>query len=398
MADSTTHTSFDIAAFIRTNKAFFIWGTLFVLLGVLAYQGLMPVLVITFFLCYIFNNLSMTIAARSGMKRRTALFLVYAFFLAVIFAITSFVAPRLSGELTAFLSSVPRNIEAAQVFLDRLALDNPDLSTLIIKLKTMLSLESLAQTDVAQYVGMGFHFFNRITHYFSQFLLSTIFSFLVLWDLDGLACRIHTLRQTRLAEIYGTVSPAVVQFARIVGGAFQAQIMIAAANTVLTGLGLWVLGIHHIVLLSTIVFLCGLIPVLGTFISSTPITLLAFNSGGLLLAGAAIVMVIIVHAVENYFLNPRIFFHVFKISPILVILILFVGYNLFGLWGVLLGVPVSVFIYRHLMLHDPVEPDDLRPLTPEEEAERDACAVPPPLDPAPATDTKDTAANTAGKN
>ncbi len=31
-------------------------------------------------------------------------------------------------------------------------------------------------------------------------------------------------------------------------------------------------------------------------------------------------------------------------------MILYIGHSLFGMWGVLLGVPVSVFIYRYALM------------------------------------------------
>ena len=61
-------------------------------------------------------------------------------------------------------------------------------------------------------------------------------------------------------------------------------------------------------------------------------------------------MIAIVHIVEAYILNPRIVSAVLKINPILTLIILYIGYSLFGVWGVLLGVPVSVYIYRYLLL------------------------------------------------
>ena len=97
-------------------------------------------------------------------------------------------------------------------------------------------------------------------------------------------------------------------------------------------------------------FFCGLIPVLGVFISSVPIFLLSFNKGGFPLSAAALVMIIIIHSIEAYILNPRIFSAIFKINPVLTLIILYIGHRLFGVWGVLLGVPISVYIYRYAIL------------------------------------------------
>jgi hypothetical protein len=40
----------------------------------------------------------------------------------------------------------------------------------------------------------------------------------------------------------------------------------------------------------------------------------------------------------------------FKISPVVTLMILYVGHKLLGLWGMVLGVPISVFLFRHVIL------------------------------------------------
>ena len=69
---------------------------------------------------------------------------------------------------------------------------------------------------------------------------------------------------------------------------------------------------------------------------------------------AALIMIIVAHAVEAYVLNPNIFSAMFKINPVLTLIILYIGHSLFGFWGILLGAPVSVYIYRHVILNHSV--------------------------------------------
>jgi predicted PurR-regulated permease PerM len=116
----------------------------------------------------------------------------------------------------------------------------------------------------------------------------------------------------------------------------------------LTLIGLLLLSIPSVMLLTLIVFICGFIPVLGTFISTVPIVLVALNTGGLQLGLAILMVIIFVHAVEAYGLNPLIYGRHFKINPVLVLIILFVGYHLFGIWGMLLGVPVTQYFLHHV--------------------------------------------------
>ena len=61
-------------------------------------------------------------------------------------------------------------------------------------------------------------------------------------------------------------------------------------------------------------------------------------------------MIAFVHVVEAYILNPRIVSAVLKINPLLTLIILYVGHSLFGLWGILLGVPVAAYVYRYIVM------------------------------------------------
>jgi predicted PurR-regulated permease PerM len=61
-------------------------------------------------------------------------------------------------------------------------------------------------------------------------------------------------------------------------------------------------------------------------------------------------MITIIHLIEAYILNPRIVSRVMRINPVMTLIILYIAHSLLGLWGMLLGVPIAVYIYRHLIL------------------------------------------------
>ena len=194
---------------------------------------------------------------------------------------------------------------------------------------------------------------ERSLHYVSWFFLGLLFSFLIMLDLPRLTRSVRELRFTRLASVYEETAVSVIAFAKVVGENFRAQIMISALNTTLTAIGLQILGVDGAVLLCTLVFFCGLIPVLGVFISSVPIVLMAVNTGGIHLGLWAGAMIIFIHLVEAYVLNPRIVSAVMHINPVMTLIILYIAHSLIGMWGMLLGVPISVYIYRQLVIGQP---------------------------------------------
>lgn len=342
--------AFDIAQFLRTNKTLAIWIAFFGLVWLANYYGLFGLVFITYILCFLFEGPIERLAAKTRLPRTLWAVVIYVVFLAVVLSLLSSVVPKLGAESTSFLKKLPDTLEKLRSHLDQWAWLAPDMAAPISKVKDYLALEALVGVKAETLFTLAVNSFNQITTYVSTFLLGTLFSFLIMLDFPNLRAKTIALRDSRLRDIYDVTARSVVRFAVVVGMGFRAQMMIAGVNTVLTAVGMYVLGIEPVMLLSTVVFFCGLIPVLGTFISSAPIVLVAVNTTGPGHALWAIVMIIIVHTIETYVLNPRIVAAMFKISPLVTLMILYVGHKLFGLWGMVLGVPVSVFLYRHVIL------------------------------------------------
>ena len=188
---------------------------------------------------------------------------------------------------------------------------------------------------------------QSVFSYASSFLMSLLFSFLIVLDLRKITRGVQGLKFTKIGFIYDEVADNIAGFGRVLGRALEAQLFIAVCNTILTAIGIWVLGLPNLLVLSTIVFFCSFIPVVGTFISSTPIALLALQSGGVTTMMIAIAMIMVVHALETYVLNPQIYGHHMHMNPVLVLIVLTIGGKLFGIWGLILGIPIVNYVFRH---------------------------------------------------
>jgi predicted PurR-regulated permease PerM len=183
-------------------------------------------------------------------------------------------------------------------------------------------------------------------------VLAVIFSFILVFDWQRIAAAVKSLEQSRIRTFYHDTAPHLVAFANVLGRAFRAQVLVAVCNTTLTAAGLWFFDVPNITLLATIVFICGFIPILGTFLSSIPIMLFALPVGGLLLVLKLILLIAVVHALEAYVLNPRITANILHIHPILVLILLLLGERFCGLWGMVLGVPIGYYVISVLAHRD----------------------------------------------
>lgn len=183
-------------------------------------------------------------------------------------------------------------------------------------------------------------------------ILAIIFSFILVMDWQRISGKMKELENSRIRSFYIGAAPHLHAFANVLGKAFTAQAIIATCNTVLTAAGVWFFQVPNIALIMTVVFLCGFIPILGTFLSSIPIVIFAIQVGGVLLVIKLLVLIAVVHAFEAYLLNPKITGNVLHVHPLLVLVLLLVGERFFGIWGMVVGVPIGYYIISVLTMKD----------------------------------------------
>jgi len=196
------------------------------------------------------------------------------------------------------------------------------------------------------------------------FLLSLIFSFLIIWDWPRLVGAYHQLEeQTRAGPFFQVARETFSPFGAVFAQALGAQTVIALVNTALTAIGMALLGIPSIEVMSVLIFLCSFIPVAGVFISSAPICLIALGNNGIGSMMLFILVVTVVHIIEAYILNPRIYGAHLHMNPIVVLVLLVLANHLLGLWGLLLATPTAAYIFHYVLKKSDGEDEE------EEEAE-----------------------------
>ncbi|MFQ5506522.1 MAG: AI-2E family transporter [Planctomycetota bacterium] len=201
---------------------------------------------------------------------------------------------------------------------------------------------------VAATLGTLLKLLGDIASITTMFLLSLLFAFLIVRDLPKVSRGVESLQNTRLRVVYHEIGETVVRFGVVLGRFLEAQLVIAIINTILTSIGMFMLGIESIVFLSAFVFICSFIPVAGVFISTVPICVIALQGPtGPAMVLWVILMVSIVHIVEAYVLNPLIMGHHLRLNPVLVLAVLIIAHKLFGLWGLILGVPTVTYFLSH---------------------------------------------------
>ncbi len=149
---------------------------------------------------------------------------------------------------------------------------------------------------------------------------------------------------------------------RVIKGFVNGQVVLAALAALLIAPALFILHISYPVALVVIVFICGLIPLVGHTIGATIVTIVAlFHSP----ATAIIILAyyILYQQIENYVIQPQIQANSTNMSPLLVFASVVIGVNFGGLLGGLVAIPLAGcirialldFLYSRDLLEHPTE-------------------------------------------
>lgn len=127
----------------------------------------------------------------------------------------------------------------------------------------------------------------------------------------------------------------------VVGGYIRGQVTLSLIIGTIVGTGMAILGLSsYAILLGVLSFVTEFIPVLGTIICGTAAVLLALTQGWLT-AILVLAYFILVHIFEGYILAPRLIGKAVGLHPVVSLLALTVGGELFGAWGAIFASPLA---------------------------------------------------------
>jgi predicted PurR-regulated permease PerM len=289
-----------------------------------------------FFLSLALNGPVHWIAGRLPGKRKgsraMATAISFILVIALLFGFLASIVPPLVRQTTNFINAAPSLVQqtqdqnsAAGRFVSRYHLESQ-----VNKLSKQLSqrLGNIGGTAVSGVVKVGSSIFSVLT------ILVLTFMMLIegprwLRFFRDLIPDEHHERADRLgADMY-----------KVVKGYVNGQVVLALIASSLLLPALIILHVSYPMALVVVVFICGLIPLIGHTIGAVIVTTVAlFHS-----PWSAIVILayyILYQQIENYIIQPRIQANSTNMSPLLVFSAVIIGVNFGGLFGGLVAIPV----------------------------------------------------------
>lgn len=127
---------------------------------------------------------------------------------------------------------------------------------------------------------------------------------------------------------------------KVVRGYVNGQVTLALIAALMLLPVMLLLHVPYAGALAAIVFLCGLVPMIGHYVGATIVTLVALIESPL----AAILILgyyVLYQQIENYVVQPRVQASATNMSPLLVFASVIIGINLGGILGGLVAIPVA---------------------------------------------------------
>jgi sporulation integral membrane protein YtvI len=132
-------------------------------------------------------------------------------------------------------------------------------------------------------------------------------------------------------------------FTKAVGGYFKAQFKIMIVLCIIMFAGFEILDVSYSFLLALGIALLDFLPVFGTGAVLWPWALLEMISGNYFIAIGLVVIYLVCQIIKQI-LQPKMVGDSIGISPLSTLLFLYIGYKLYGVIGMIIGVPVGMVI------------------------------------------------------
>lgn len=130
----------------------------------------------------------------------------------------------------------------------------------------------------------------------------------------------------------------------------RGQVTVAVTVAIMFMTGFSIVGLNYSVTLGVLAGFLNLIPYIGSAMATIPAILLAMAAGPKMLI-AVILVFVIEQLIEGKFVSPLVLGSQMKIHPLTIIIVLLTAGKLFGVLGVILGIPgyaVIKVIFTHL--------------------------------------------------
>ena len=248
--------------------------------------------------------------------------------------------PNLQRQVVIFAQNVPIYLEDADRVIDDLVTKRlpddfrPQLEQVLANFSTQAT--AWASNISSKAVNWVSALISGTSQVIVALIIMPFMLFYLLRDGKGLRDYITQFLPNKLREPVGKVLSEVnQQLSNYVRGQITVAVIVAIMFIILFK----IIGLRYAVTLGITAGFLNLVPYLGSFLAMIPALVLGLIAGPVMLLKVIIVF-IVEQTIEGRFVSPLILGSQLNIHPITILFVLLTSGSMFGIWGVLLGIPI----------------------------------------------------------
>lgn len=322
---------------VRLGVIIFTIAILFYLLW-LVRSGLYP-FAIAAFLAYLLNP-AVCYLEEQGVKRVWSILIIYLVLFSLFFIGGIKLIPILLRELEEFGQDVPEMAARGQAMMQAFQIQYQN-SALPYSLRLAIDDLLLAvENNIQEFIAVIINKIFVIISHSIGIIISPVLAFYLLNEW-------FEIKEKMLQLLPGAWRSEAVLIGKdidkVLCGVIRGQVIVAIIVGILVSIGLYVLHLKFGLLIALLAGILDFIPYFGAIIGAAPAVTLALLDSPWLAVKVALLF-FLVHQLEGTIIHPKILGESVGMHPLSVIFFVFIGGEVGGLLGMLLGVPVAAIV------------------------------------------------------
>ncbi|WP_050615122.1 AI-2E family transporter [Bacillus testis] len=331
----------ELIAFFRTKTFSRIMTLVVLILFLYSIGNLINLLLFTFIFAFLMGRLQTIISHFTDrfvkINPKLILSVIYLAFVAALAYVLYKYLPVITIQLTELITQIVHFYQHP-----------PDSGVIRFLINSINSLPLNIQSNI-----------NKIYLYVSgigaialQALLGIILSLFLLLEKKKIIAFTSRFKHGNFSWFFINLEHFGKKFINSFGKVIEVQFLIAITNAVISTIVLSLLGFPQLIGLGIMIFFLGLIPVAGVVVSLIPLSMIAYNLNGMTTVIAVVVMVLLIHGLEAYILNPKFMSVKTNLPTFFTLAVLLLSEHFFGIWGLIIGIPIFIFVVDMMELPD----------------------------------------------
>lgn len=296
-------------------------------------------LIISILIAMIFNPV-VSALEKKNIPRLFSVLLVFIFSTIIVLAGFSILIPKIVNQMNTItetlnqdnVNSILSGIESFfQTYLP--FINSTNLAVQVEDFLSALIIDSFANLS------------EILTSILSILAISVIVPFMTFFflkDKNRILKGIIDMAPNRYFEMFYSV---MKQISRELGRFVRGWILDAFIVGAMSAIGLMILGIDNAITIGFIAGVGHLIPYFGPIVGGLPAALISvIQFGDFSMLPAIIIMFLIVYTLDNGFIQPNVFSKSTDIHPLMIIILILIGSQVLGIFGMLIAVPTATVL------------------------------------------------------